>query len=124
MKLTQEQLTKIKNAKSVEELSAIAKNMNLDMNEQDLQKTFDALQKTGELADEELNNVAGGSACGYDHPDMVCPNCGHKGMNEDLLRGWRWYYICTECWHAYKKNEAGELVYHYTATADDFDAMG
>ena len=62
MKFTEEQLAKIKAAKTAEELIAIAKAEGIEATEEQIKAQFDAMHKEGELADDELNNVAGG--CG------------------------------------------------------------
>ena len=59
--MEQELITKAKKAKSVEELMALAKENNVAITEEDAKMYFEVLHpKTGELSDEELDNVAGG----------------------------------------------------------------
>ena len=60
MKFTDEMLEKAKTAKSAEELLAMAKAENIELSAEEAEKAFAELNKTGELSDEELNNVAGG----------------------------------------------------------------
>ena len=60
MKFTDEILEKAKKAKSAEELLAMAKAENIELTEEEAAKAFVELNKTGELSDEELDNVAGG----------------------------------------------------------------
>ena len=60
MKFTDEILEKAKTAKSAEELLAMAKAENIELTEEEAAKAFVELNKTGELSDEELDNVAGG----------------------------------------------------------------
>ena len=62
MKLTKELIEKAKTAKSAEELLAMAKAENINFTAEEAAKAFAELNKTGELSDEELDNVAGG--CG------------------------------------------------------------
>ena len=62
MKRSKERLEKAKTAKSAEELLAMAKAENIALTEEEAAKAFAELNKTGELSDEELDNVAGG--CG------------------------------------------------------------
>ena len=64
MKFTEEQLAKIKAAKTTEELIAIAKAEGIEATEEQIKAQFDAMHKEGELGDDELDNVAGG--CGGD----------------------------------------------------------
>ena len=61
MKFTPEQLAKAKTCKSVEELLAYANEIGYPLTEEQAKKQFEAWNKEGELADEELENVAGGS---------------------------------------------------------------
>ena len=60
MKYSKELLEKAKTAKSAEELLAMAKAENIELSAEEAEKAFAELNKTGELSDEELNNVAGG----------------------------------------------------------------
>ena len=89
MNISKELLEKAKTAKSAEELLAMAKAENIEMTAEEAAKVFAQLHKTGELSDEELDNVAGG--CGgeeitepkYKEGDLVwisggfaCYTCG------------------------------------------------
>ena len=60
MKFSNELLEKAKTAKTAEELLAMAKAENIDMTAEEAAKALAELHKTGELSDEELDNVAGG----------------------------------------------------------------
>ena len=59
-KLTPEVLEKAKLAKSPEEILALAKENGAELTEESAKAYFDQLHKTGELTDDELDNVAGG----------------------------------------------------------------
>lgn len=89
MKLSKELIEKAKEAKSVEELLAMAKAEHIELSAEEAAKAFAELHKSGELSDDELDNVAGG--CGeeeipkpkYKVGDMVvssrgfpCHTCG------------------------------------------------
>ena len=65
MNFTEEQLKKMKTAKTAEELIAIAKAEGIEATEEQIKAQFDAMHKEGELADDELNNVSG-AGCGDD----------------------------------------------------------
>ena len=82
-------LEKARTANSAEELLEMAKAENIEISAEEAAKAFAELNKTGELSDEELDNVAGG--CGkekipepkYKIGDMVissrgfpCHTCG------------------------------------------------
>ena len=60
MNISKELLEKAKTAKTAEELLAMAKAENIELSAEEAEKAFAELNKTGELSDEELNNVAGG----------------------------------------------------------------
>ena len=60
MKLSKELLEKAQTAKSPEELIQMAKTENIDLSAQEAAKAFAKLNASGELSDEELDNVAGG----------------------------------------------------------------
>ena len=62
MKFSNEMIEKAKTAKTAEELLAMAKAENIELTEEEAAKAFAELNKTGELSDEELDNVSGG--CG------------------------------------------------------------
>ena len=61
MEMNTELIAKAKHAKSPEELMALAKENGVELTEESAQAYFNQLNpKTGELADDELDNVAGG----------------------------------------------------------------
>ena len=60
MTISKELLEKSKQAKTAEELLEMAKTENIELTEEEAAKAFAELNKTGELSDEELDNVAGG----------------------------------------------------------------
>ena len=64
MQFSKELIEKAKTAKSAEELLAMAKAEGLELPEGEAKTVFSKLNKTGELSDEELNNVSGGCGSG------------------------------------------------------------
>ena len=65
MELNEKMLEKAKNAKSVEELIALAKENGLDLTAEEAKTYFAKLNaKEGELSDDELDDVSGGGKCG------------------------------------------------------------
>ena len=60
MKFSKELIEKAKTAKTTEELLAMAKAENIEMTAEEAESAFTKLHKTGELSDEELDNVSGG----------------------------------------------------------------
>ena len=67
MAINSELIAKAKETKSVEELMALAKENDIDMTEESAEAYFNQFHPTsGELPDEELDNVAGGSCYASD----------------------------------------------------------
>ena len=87
-KLTPELLEKAKQAKSPEELLTLAKENGEELTEDSAKAYFDQLHKTGELSDDELDNVAGGGCYAKDGRlvvtidhlcyHFICKRCGSK----------------------------------------------
>ena len=71
MNISKELIEKAKTAKSAEELLAMAKAENIELTEEQAAKAFAELNKTGELSDEELDNVAGGGCPGGATPPEI-----------------------------------------------------
>ncbi len=61
--LSNEILQKAKECKTVEELLNLAKENDFPLTEQQAAEKFNEWNKTGELADQELENVSGGAGC-------------------------------------------------------------
>lgn len=59
-KLTPELIEKARTAKSAEELLALAKENEIELSEDEAKEHFEQLNESGELSDEELENVSGG----------------------------------------------------------------
>ena len=78
MNFTEEQLAKIKAAKTAEELIALAKAEGIEVTEEEIKAKFDAMHKEGELADDELDNVAGGCGGGDDDSNVPSFNSGDR----------------------------------------------
>ena len=94
-KFDEDLIAKAKQANSIEELMALAKENGYPMDEKEAEFYFKKLHKTGELSDDELDNVAGGGCrpnrcqfCGGDldavenhtyPPNLICPYCGQWG---------------------------------------------
>lgn len=66
---TPELIEKAKQAKSAEELAALAKENGIDISDDEAEEYFERLNNSGELSDEELNNVAGGCGGGASDND-------------------------------------------------------
>ncbi len=74
-----ELLQKAKDAKSVQELMALAKENNVEMTEESAQE-YSKLLKEHELSDNELENVSGGSCAKTSGPvtTETCKICGQR----------------------------------------------
>ena len=68
-KLTPQLIAKAKQAKNTEELIALAKENGMGLTAESAKAYFDQLHQTGELADDELDSVAGGGKCGTIYKD-------------------------------------------------------
>lgn len=66
MEFSKELIEKAKQAKTAEELLAMAKEENIELTEEEAAKYFAKLNASGELSDEELDNVSGGGLCSPD----------------------------------------------------------
>ena len=80
MQFSKELIEKAKTAKSAEELLEMAKTEKIELTEEEAAKAFAELNKTGELSDEELDNVAGGG-CGDSNKSGDTPkySVGQRG---------------------------------------------
>lgn len=109
MKFKKELIEKAKAAKSPEEIIVLAKENGADMTAKEAQTYFDQLNRTGELSDDELNNIAGGG-CGSEVTLSMsktvtvsgrrlgwnCPAC-HNDCWEESYRttvSQKWWYCC------------------------------
>ena len=78
MEMNNELIAKAKEAKTPEELMVLAKENNMELTEESAQAYFNQLNpKTGELSDDELDNVAGGG-CQSDNGRLNT----HKNFND------------------------------------------
>ena len=80
MNVSKELLKKAKTAKTAEELLEMAKVENIEISAEEAAKAFAELNKTGELSDEELDNVSGGG-CGDSNKSGDTPkySVGQRG---------------------------------------------
>lgn len=79
-----ELIEKARQAKSAEEILALAKENGVEMTVEAARAHFERIHKSGEISDEELGNVSGGGCstcycarCGYplDTENGVCRSC-------------------------------------------------
>ena len=131
MKFTSEQLKKAKCAKSAEELLALAKENGMELTEEEAAKYFAELHKEGEIADEELDNVAGGCG-GSSNPAPRYRNGQHLWLGyhttqnylevvvdapEFYSEGNGWRYLVTPVGYGFQQNEYLETR-NYVHTTD------
>ena len=86
MNISKELIEKAKTAKSAEELLAMAKAEKVELTEEEAAKAFAELNKTGELSDEELDNVSGGCK-GRTPKFSVNDRVSHKGSDGKEVYG-------------------------------------
>ena len=76
--MNEEMIAKAREAKSVEELMALAKETGIELTEEDAKMYFEQLSsKKGELSDDELDNVSGGMRGAA--AATPCPKCKTQG---------------------------------------------
>ena len=108
MKLTREMMEKAKTAKSMQELLEMAKAENIELSAEEAEKAFEKLNKSGELSDDELDNVSAGCYESGDTPKFsvgqhvgVCAGRGHAparilSVSDKKHDGWcrneKWIY--------------------------------
>lgn len=90
-----EMISKAREAKNAQELLTIAKENGIEMTEESAEAYFEQLHKTGELSDDELDNVSGGGCHAKDGrlvvtvanvcPLWTCKDC-HRGCYGDFSR--------------------------------------
>ena len=94
--LTPEMIEKAKAAKTAEELLSLAKENNVEMTADEAATYFEQLNpKSGELSDDDLDNVAGGGCSGSvragDNVRVIsgetCPKCGGNTGTVQIVGG-------------------------------------
>ena len=78
MNVSKELLEKARTANSAEELLAMAKAESVELTEEQAVKAFVEFNKTGELSDEELDNVSGGGCGDSETPGEPKFNVGDR----------------------------------------------
>ena len=94
MNISKELLEKAKTAKSAEELLELAKAENIELTAEQAKEYFATIHASGELSDEELDNVAGGCS----PPDPPKYNIGdYVQYYYQYEIGWTRYAKSTTC---------------------------
>ena len=113
MEMNKELLEKAKTAKSAEELLALAKENEVEMTEESAKAYFELMQaqtKTGELSDEELDNVSGGGCHTSDGRlvTTIYNECDHwvceEHKEKQVFYNYGQYHSINKCPHPYCKN--------------------
>ncbi len=106
MELNDKLLEKAKVAKTAEELAAIARENSIELTNEEAKTYFAKLNaKEGEIADDELDNVAGGRKCGTIYKDgwpVVVGSfntCDLYKRNPDSTDIWGDSTLCDTCTH-------------------------
>ena len=106
MEMNKELLEKAKKAKTAEELASLAKENGIELTSEEANTYFAQLNpKGGELADDDLDSVAGGRKCGTIYKDgrpvvAIFNSCEHyhyydsSTKGKDAGIGW-----CRQCIH-------------------------
>ncbi len=104
MEMTKEMNEKARQAKSVEELMALAKENEVELTEESAKAYFDLLHpQNSEVSDDELDNVAGGTCYEDGRPVVTiynrcerwtCESC-HRPLNPDYDSFYGERYRCT-----------------------------
>ncbi|MGN0813938.1 MAG: hypothetical protein ACI4MH_01745 [Candidatus Coproplasma sp.] len=85
MELTKELIQKAETAKTAEELLKLAKAEGVELSQEEAARYFSEFHKTGELSDDELDNVAGG--CIYESGDTPKFSVGQRIALDGLIKG-------------------------------------
>ena len=129
--MNEEMIAKAKEAKSVEELIALAKENGIELNEEDAKMYFEQLNaKKGELSDDELDAVAGGGCHAGDGRLVVtieysCESwqCTCGNTSTEIASVGRYYFsACTGCGNkkscqncTYMSYEGGKWLCNHSA---------
>ena len=102
--MNEEMIAKAREAKSVEELLALAKESEIKLTTEQAKAFFAQLNPPkGELSDDELDDVSGGG-CG-ESKVKYCPNCNSelRMVGDGVTHNMRFYYLCDSC--GYTENQ-------------------
>lgn len=104
MKFTKELIEKAKTAKTAEELYDMAKAEDIVITAEDASKIFAKLNQSGELADNELDNVVGGG-CGKEETrepyHFICGLC-RRDVTSWIPNEDGYIRFCDSCWNKLK----------------------
>lgn len=90
LEIDDELFAKARAAANEEELVALAAEAGVELTREQAQDVYGRLHTSGELTDDELDDVAGGCGSGE---DRYCPKCGSK-LGHATGKG---EYVCRKC---------------------------
>ncbi len=108
--MSEELLKKVKNAASVEELLATAKENRIQLSEEKAKEYFERMHASGELADDELESVSGGCGDDPDPPELLSI-CNYQGCTGDLEKIDDFNFKCKRCGRIKPSSEVWYIVY-------------
>ena len=96
--VTPELLSKANACKTSEELLVLAGTAGMELTQEQAAEYFAKLHQTGELSDQELDNVTGGG-CGKGGPKSgdACSRCGSTNTTYQSVTYKKGYLICNSC---------------------------
>lgn len=120
MEFSQEQMEKAAKAKTVEELVTIAKTDGINLSNDDAKKYFSMLNtKEGEISEEELSNVAGGTCYsnGVHGPDGFKKYAIVSPLNQCKIVEINGYRNCACCPNSFQ----GGSTWYCSARTAEYD---
>lgn len=99
----EELMKKARAAESVEELMALAKENDIELTRETAEEYFESLNQSGEMSDEEMDNVAGGGCGSSSGSDLrqegyKCPQCGSDNIELCAISGGKLPILtCSAC---------------------------
>ncbi len=102
MEIGKELLTEAKKCTTASEIAELATKNGITISEEEANEIFENFNKTGEMKDDELDNVAGGG-CGS--TPTKCPKCKSGNISKKNEQCFTHYhcYACQYDWRALKR---------------------
>ncbi|MBO2517110.1 MAG: hypothetical protein CW338_07565 [Clostridiales bacterium] len=93
--MTKGLMAQLLSAETNDQIKAIAREHNLELDDQQISALLNKSNGAMELSDTALEMVSGGSGCCSD-TDWVCPTCGNNKVTVNTGIG---ALVCTRCGH-------------------------
>ena len=97
MEFTREIIEKAKGTKTIEELMNLAKENNFEMTPEEAAEYFAQFHRSGELSDEELDNVSGGCSGGSKCSKCGCTKIKPKYIWHQKQKHYGQAFVCANC---------------------------